>query len=67
MPSTTNLQGEEIVNAPEQDGNASMPEQVKRANPWRMMTIMMMKFVVIIYAVMDCNLRECGLQNSVRV
>jgi hypothetical protein len=34
-PSTTNLEGEEIVVAPGKDGNASMPEQVKRPNPWR--------------------------------
>jgi hypothetical protein len=32
-PSTINLEGEEIVGAPENDGKASMPEQVKRANP----------------------------------
>jgi hypothetical protein len=29
MPSTTNLEGEEIVDAPGKDGNASMLEQVK--------------------------------------
>jgi hypothetical protein len=40
-PSTTNLEGEEILDAPENDGNASMPEKVKRPKPWRkmMMTI----------------------------
>jgi hypothetical protein len=32
--STTNLQGEEIVDASEKDGNASMPEQFNRRNPW---------------------------------
>ena len=32
--STTNLEEEEIVDAPGNDGNASMPEQVKRPNPW---------------------------------
>ena len=26
---------EKIVDAPGNDGNASMPEQVKRLNPWR--------------------------------
>jgi len=31
-PSTTNLVEEEIVDALENDGNASMPEQVKRLN-----------------------------------
>ena len=32
-PSTTNLEEEETVDAPGNDGNASMPEQVKRPNP----------------------------------
>jgi hypothetical protein len=41
-PSTTNLEEEEIVDAPGNDGNASMPEQFKRPNPRRKM-IMMMK------------------------
>jgi hypothetical protein len=41
-PSTTNLEEEEIVDALGNDGNASMPEQVNRANPWRKMMIMMM-------------------------
>jgi len=36
-PSTRNLEEEEIVDAPGNDGNASMPEQVKRPNPWRKM------------------------------
>jgi len=39
-PSTTNLEEEENVDAPGNDGNASIPEQVKRPNPWR--KIMMM-------------------------
>jgi hypothetical protein len=34
-PSATNLEEEEIEDAPGNDGNASMPEQVKRPNPWR--------------------------------
>jgi hypothetical protein len=38
-PSTTNLEGEETVDAPGNNGNASMPEQVKRPNPWRKMMI----------------------------
>jgi hypothetical protein len=50
MPSTTNLEEEEIVDAPGNDGNAWMPERVKRPNPWRkkkkkkkkMMIMMMM-------------------------
>ena len=36
-PATTNLEEEEIVGASGNDGNASMPEQVKRPNPWRKM------------------------------
>jgi hypothetical protein len=40
MPSTTNLVGKEIVDAQGKDGNASMPEQVKRPNPWRKMMMM---------------------------
>jgi len=34
-PSTTKPVDEETVDAPGKDGNASMPEQVKRPNPWR--------------------------------
>jgi hypothetical protein len=41
-PSTTNLEGEEIVDAPGKAGNASMPEQVKRPNPWKMMMMMIL-------------------------
>jgi hypothetical protein len=40
MPSTTNLEKEKIVDALENDGNESMPEQVNRPNPWRKMMIM---------------------------
>jgi hypothetical protein len=36
-PSTTNLEDEEIVDAPGNVGNVSMAEQVKRFNPWRKM------------------------------
>ena len=42
-PSTTNLKEEEIVDALENDGNASMPEQVKRPNPFRKMVMRMSK------------------------
>jgi hypothetical protein len=42
MPSNTNPEEEEIVDVPENDGNASMPEQVKLPNPWMMMMMMMM-------------------------
>jgi hypothetical protein len=46
-PSTTNPEEEEIVDAPENDGNASMPEQVKRPNPWRKMMMMMMMMMKV--------------------
>jgi len=36
-PSAANPEDEEIVDAPGKDGNVSMPEQVKRPNPWRKM------------------------------
>ena len=38
--STTNLEEEDIVEALRNDGNASMPEQVNRPNPWRKMMMM---------------------------
>jgi hypothetical protein len=41
-PSTTNLEEEETVDTPGNDGNASMPEQVKRPNPWRKMMMMIL-------------------------
>jgi len=40
-PSTTNLEEEGTADAPGNDGNASLPEQVKRPNAWRKMIIMM--------------------------
>ena len=43
-PSTTNLGEEDSVDVPGNDGNASMPEQVKRPNPWRKMMMMMIKY-----------------------
>jgi len=35
MPSTTDLEKEDIVDAPGNDGNGSMPKEFKRPNPWR--------------------------------
>jgi hypothetical protein len=35
--STTDLEEEEIVDVPGNDGNASMPEQAKRPDAWRKM------------------------------
>jgi hypothetical protein len=40
--STTNLEEEEMVDVPGNDGKASMPEKVKRPNPRRKMMMMMM-------------------------
>jgi hypothetical protein len=45
--STTNLEEEEIVDAPRNDGNASMPEQVKRPNPWMVMMKKMMMMMMM--------------------
>ena len=38
--STTNIEEEDIVDAPGNDGNASMTEQVKRPNSWTKMMMM---------------------------
>jgi len=38
-PSTTNLEEEETVYPPGNDGNASVPELVKQPNAWRKMMI----------------------------
>ena len=46
-PSTTNLEVEEIMDALGNDGDASMPEQVNRPNPWRKSMMMMMKYMNI--------------------
>ena len=47
QPSTTNLEEEEVVDAPGNDGNASMPKHVKRSNPRRKMMMMMMMITKI--------------------
>jgi hypothetical protein len=39
-PSTTNLEEEEIVEAPVNDGNESIPEEFKGPNTWRKMMMM---------------------------
>jgi hypothetical protein len=46
-PSTTNLEEDEILHATGKDGNASMPEQVKRPNPWRKMMMMMLMILYL--------------------
>jgi len=40
--SNTNLDDEEMLDAPGNTGNASMPEQVERPNPWRKMLVTML-------------------------
>ena len=40
-----------VVGAPGNDGNASMPEQVKRLNPWRKM-MMIIQYVTACIAAM---------------
>jgi len=47
MHGNTKLKFTQIVDALRNDGNASMPGQVKRPNPWgemMMIMVMMMKF-----------------------
>jgi hypothetical protein len=50
--------GEEIVDAPGKDGNASMPQQIKRPNPWRKTTTMMimMMMMILVLSVFISNL-----------
>jgi len=40
---------EGIADAPGNDDNASMPEQVKLPNPWRKMMMMMMMMMICLY------------------
>jgi hypothetical protein len=35
------------LDAPGNDGNASMPEQVKRPNPWKKMIIIIMETIEV--------------------
>jgi hypothetical protein len=44
-PSTTNLEEDEIADALGNDGNASMPEQINRLNPWRRRRMMIMMMI----------------------
>jgi hypothetical protein len=45
--STTNLEGEEIVDAPGKDDNASMPEQVQLHNQWSEMIMIIIKRMLL--------------------
>jgi hypothetical protein len=48
-PSTTYIEEEEIVDAPGNDGNASMPEQFKGPKPWRKKKIIIIIIIIIIF------------------
>jgi hypothetical protein len=50
-PSTTKIEGEEIVDAPGKDGNASMPEQVKRPNSWKKMMMIVLSWYTLSFIV----------------
>ena len=55
-PLATNPENEEIVDAPGNDGNASMLEQVKRPNPWRRMMMMKKWLVPFFYVLLTVHL-----------
>ena len=59
-PSTTNLEEEGIVDDQGNDGNVSMPEQVKRPNLWRkmMMTFLNSHYSASIILMPDVHLRQ---------
>ena len=57
-PSTTNPEEEEIVDAPGKDGNASMPEQVKRPNPCRKMMVVMIMMMMMISELRNSHYRN---------
>jgi hypothetical protein len=48
-PSATNLEEEKMVDAPGNDGNTSMSEQVKLPNPWRNMMMMTSQETPLVY------------------
>jgi hypothetical protein len=58
-PLTTNLEEEEIVDAPGNDENASMPEQVKRPKPLKKKKMIMMMIIKVdldhIWDGLNCN------------
>ena len=58
MPSTTNLEEEETVDAPGNDGNASMPEQVKRPNPWRKIIIIIIIIICLCLHISDFTIKS---------
>jgi hypothetical protein len=58
------------VDAPGNDGNASMPEQIKRPNPWRKMkkkrkqVMMMMNTATLMKPSSSCNLKRPQYTNG---
>ena len=62
-PSTTNLGGDEIVDTPGKDGNTSMPEQVKRPNPWRKMMIYSLNAQLETINSKPCAIKWKGMEN----
>ena len=56
------------MDSPGNDGNASMPEQVKRPNPWMMMMRMMMINAQENYYISNKGLqKECDKDEEVEV
>ena len=63
-PSTTNLEDEETVDVPGNDGRASMPEQVKRPNPWRKMVTVLM-IVVVPFRIQRAMMEDTSIVNPI--
>ena len=62
-PSITNLEEEEIVDAPGKDDNASMPEEVKRPNPWIYLNINQidaLNFIMSLFHASTCFENMCS-------
>jgi len=64
-PSSTKLEEEEIVGALGNDGNASMPERVKRPNPWRKMMMMLsVRILRVTHGMSDVAVRVLNVKNT---
>jgi hypothetical protein len=66
VPSTTNFEEKEIVDAPENNGNASMTEKVQRNKPWKkkkkkVMMMMMMMMMCRDSILTDCRAKTCKI------
>ena len=58
------------MDAPGNDGNASIPEQVKRPNPWRKMMMMMMMIMIMkmmMMIMMICCIRSFLVELFLRI